>query len=127
MVGAEGPRMLRLAARYGDLWNTGYMGKPQTMKERLATVRTICQEVGRDPATLGNTAFVGLWFRDLLPDRPSFFPNPLTGTPQEIATAMKGYEELGTQHIMFQLEPYTSETRRRLTEALQLYLDEKSR
>ena len=122
MIGAEGPRMLKLAARYGDLWNTGYMGKPETMTERLAMIRTACKEVGRDPATIGVTAFIGLWFPDLLAQQPSFLPNPLTGTPQEIAAAMKGYEELGVQHIMFQLEPYTPETRRRLTEALRLYL-----
>jgi len=121
LVGAEGPRMLKLAALYGDLWNTGYMGRPETMKERLAMIRTACQEVGRDPATIGITAFIGLWFPDLLANQPSFFPSPLTGTAKEIASAMKGYEELGIQHIMFQLEPYTPETRRRLTEALQLY------
>ena len=126
MVGAEGPRMLKLAARYGDLWNTGYMGQPETMEERLTTIRNACREVGRDPITLGVTAFIGLWFRDLLPNQPSFLPNPLSGSPQEIAAAMKGYEELGVQHIMFQLEPYTPETRRRLTDALRLYLNAKS-
>jgi biotin operon repressor len=36
MVGGEGPRMLKLAARYADLWNIGYMGKPETMAEPLA-------------------------------------------------------------------------------------------
>ena len=42
-------------------------------------------------------------------------------TAQEIAAAMRGYAELGVQHIMFQCEPYTLEARQRLTEALQLY------
>jgi hypothetical protein len=40
---------------------------------------------------------------------------------QEIAEAMRGYAELGVQHIMFQVEPYTAAARERLTEALQLY------
>src|SRR5512132_4261374 len=30
LVGSEGPRMLKLTAQYADLWNTGYMGKPET-------------------------------------------------------------------------------------------------
>ena len=34
---------------------------------------------------------------------------------------MRGYAELGVQHIMFQCEPYTAEARQRLTEALRLY------
>lgn len=122
MVGAEGPRMLRLAARHGDLWNTGYVGRPETMAERLARFKAACHEVGRDPATIGTTAFVCLWFPDLGASRPTFLPTPLAGTPKEVAAAMRGYEELGVQHVMFQLEPYTTESRRRLTEALRLFV-----
>jgi len=127
MVGGEGPRMLRLAAQYADLWNTGYMGKPETMVERIAWIETACRKVGRDPATVGITAFIGLWLPEFQPNKPKFLDNPLSGTAQEIATAMQGYEKLGVQHIMFQIEPYTPETRRRLTEALQLYRGAKHR
>ena len=59
MVGGEGPRMIKLAARYGDLWNTGYMGKPETMAGRFAKIEAACCEVGRDPATVGVTAACG--------------------------------------------------------------------
>jgi len=121
MIGSEGPRMLKLTAQYADLWNTGYMGKPETMAERFAKIEAACRDVGRDPATIGITALIGLWFPDLQAKKPSFFDNPLTGTVQEIAAAMRGYAELGVQHIMFQCEPYTHETLQRLTEALQLY------
>ena len=122
LVGSEGgPRMLRLTAQYADLWNTGYMGQPDTMTEPLAKIAAACREVGRDPATLGITTFIGLWFPDLQAKQPSFLDKPLIGTAQEIAAAMRGYAELGVQHIMFQCEPYTPEALRRLTEALQLY------
>jgi probable F420-dependent oxidoreductase len=121
LVGGEGPRMLRLTAQYADLWNTGYMGKPETMAEPLARIEAACREVGRDPATLGITALIGLWFPDLQSEKPGFFNSPLTGTVQEIAAAMRGYAELGVRHMMFQCAPYTSEARQRLAEALQLY------
>jgi probable F420-dependent oxidoreductase len=121
MVGAEGPRMLKLAARYADLWNTGYMGKPETMAEPFRKIEAACREVGRDPATLGITALIGLWFPDLQPKKPTFFDDPLTGTAQEIAAAMRGYAELRVQQIMFQCEPYVPQALQRLTEALQLY------
>ncbi len=121
LVGTQGPRMLRLTARYADLWNTGYMGAPGTMVEPLAKMEAACRDVGRDPKTVGVTAFIGLWFPDLQPKKPSFVDHPLTGTTREIAEAMRGYAELGVQHIMFQCEPYTPEALRRLTEALQLY------
>ena len=121
MVGSEGPRMLKLTAQYADLWNTGYMGQPETMASPLAKIEAACREIGRDPATVGITALIGLWFPDLQAKKPSFFDNPLTGTVQEIAAAMRGYAELGVQHIMFQCEPYTPEALQRLTKALQLY------
>ncbi len=123
MVGCEAgsPRMLRLTAQYADLWNTGYMGQPETMAQPLAISRDACRAVGRDPATLGVTALIGLWFPELQANQPSFFDNPLTGTLEEIAAAMQGYAELGVQHIMFQCEPYTAEALRLLTEALRLY------
>jgi len=121
LVGSEGPRMLRLAAQYADLWNIGYMGTPDTMAEPLARIAAACREVGRDPATLGVTALIALWFTDLQEKRPGFCDNPLTGTTQDIAAALQGYAELGVQHVMFQCAPYTPEARERLTEAFRLY------
>ena len=122
MVGSEGgPRMLRLTAQYADLWNTGYMGHPETMAEPLGKIKAACRQIGRDPATLGITALIGLWFPDLQAQQPGFLDKPLTGTVPELAAAMRGYADLGVQHIMFQCEPYTAEALRRLTEALHLY------
>jgi alkanesulfonate monooxygenase SsuD/methylene tetrahydromethanopterin reductase-like flavin-dependent oxidoreductase (luciferase family) len=122
MVGSEGgPRMLKLTAQYADLWNTGYMGKPETLADRRAKMEAACRETKRDPATLGITALIGLWFPDLQTKKPKFFDNPLTGTVEEIATAMRGYKELGVQQIMFQCEPYIPEAVQQLTEALRLY------
>src|SRR3989442_3624120 len=122
MVGSEGgPRMLKLTAQYADLWNTGYMGKPETMANRFVKIQAACREIGRDPTTLGITALIGLWFPTLQAKKPKFFDHPLTGTAQGIATAMHAYEELGVRHIMFQCEPYTAEAVQQLTEALKLY------
>lgn len=97
------------------------MGKPETMVEPITTIGEACRAVGRDPATMGITALIGLWFPALQANKPSFFEDPLTGTVEEIAMAMHGYAELGVQHIMFQCEPYSLEALRLLTEALQLY------
>ena len=120
LVGGEGPRMLALATQYGDMWNTGYGGEPETMVERVAKIPAACRQADRDPATLGVTAFIALWFPDLRPKKPEF-EDLLTGTPAEIAAAMHGYAELGMAHIMFQCVPFNEQSVRRLTEALQLY------
>ncbi len=94
---------------------------PETLADRRAKMEAACREVRRDPATLGITALIGLWYPDLQANKPKFFDNPLTGTVKEIAAAIRGYAEIGVQHIMFQVEPYTAEARRRLNEAVQLY------
>lgn len=127
MIGSErGPRMLKLAARYGDIWNTGYSGKPETMIEPIAKIKAACHEVGRDPSTIGITTLIGLWFPELQAKKPKFLDNPLTGSKEEIAEAMQGYAKLGVQHIMFQCEPYVPEAVQRLTDALHVYRAMKS-
>ena len=113
--------MLALTARFADQWNTGYMGRPETMAEPIAKAKAACAAIGRDPATLGVTALIGLWFPDLQERKPSFFETPLIGTVPEMSAAMRGYADLGVDHIMFQCEPYRAEARERLTEALHRY------
>ena len=119
--------MMKLTAQYADLWNIGYMGQPETLAEPRAKFETACRETGRAPATIGVTVFVGLWIPDLQPEKPNLFETPLTGSVEEIALATRGYEELGVQHIMFQCVPYTPESLRRLTKALEIYRDMGSR
>jgi hypothetical protein len=91
------------------------------MAEKLTKIEAACHETGRDPATLGVTALIGLWFPDLQPTKPGFVDKPLTGSVEALAEAMRGYAELGVEHIMFQVEPYTAESLGRLTAAVQLY------
>jgi probable F420-dependent oxidoreductase len=121
LVGGEGPRLMRLAAQYADLWNTGYLGNPETLYEPRTKFENACHRVNRDPATIGLTVFIGLWFPDLQPEKPSFFPTPLTGSEEDIAHSIRGYEELGVQHLMFQVVPYNQVSLGRLTKALRLY------
>jgi hypothetical protein len=97
------------------------MGQPETMTAQFAKIDAACREVGRDPVTLGVTALIGLWFPDLQEKKPGFDGNALTGTAPEIAAVMRGYAELGVQHIMFQCAPHTQAACDRLTQAMQLY------
>jgi alkanesulfonate monooxygenase SsuD/methylene tetrahydromethanopterin reductase-like flavin-dependent oxidoreductase (luciferase family) len=79
--------MIKLAAWYADLWNIGSMVKPEAMAGPLASIEAACDQVGRDPATIGVTALIGLWFPDLQEKKPGFSEQPLTGTVEEIAAA----------------------------------------
>src|SRR5579863_6728380 len=53
--------------------------------------------------------------------RPAGPPLLVGGEGPRLLGLTARYAELGVQHIMFQIAPYTPQTRRRLTEALQLY------
>ena len=50
--GKGGPRVLRLAARLADGWNTVWRWTPEAYGERVAAAREACEREGRDPATL---------------------------------------------------------------------------
>jgi len=121
LIGSFGERMLRLTARYADLWNTAYLGKPGTLDKPHEDFLNAGEAVGRDPATLGITVLVALYYPDLLPEKPSFDNEPLSGTAEEIAAAMQEYENKGVVHLVFHLAPYTSEALNRLSEALHIY------
>lgn len=120
LVGAYGRRMLKLAARYADIWNTGYLGDIGTLEARQALMRAACEEVGRNPSTLQVTVQLPVLFSDL-GNPPPFFKELVSGTPEEIAGAWKRFEEKGVEHLMIEFAPYDATALTRLATVLQLY------
>jgi F420-dependent oxidoreductase-like protein len=55
LLGAFGPRMLRIVARYADAWNA--FGTPDEMRERNQMLDEFCAELGRDPETLDRSLY----------------------------------------------------------------------
>ena len=121
MIGSFGKRMLSLTAKYADLWNTGYLGTVDTLRQPRQEMLDACQEVERDPATLGITAMIALHHPDLAPEASDFDNPPLTGNPSEIAEALVAYEQAGVKHVMLHLVPYNHQAIRRLEEVIQIY------
>ncbi len=58
-VGGKGDRLLRLAARRADGWNTCWVWTHDSYRERLAVLERECDAAGRDPSTLWRS--VGLY------------------------------------------------------------------
>jgi alkanesulfonate monooxygenase SsuD/methylene tetrahydromethanopterin reductase-like flavin-dependent oxidoreductase (luciferase family) len=54
LVGGGGDRVLGVAARWADVWNT--WGQPDHIAERSAALTRACEGVGRDPDTVTRTA-----------------------------------------------------------------------
>jgi alkanesulfonate monooxygenase SsuD/methylene tetrahydromethanopterin reductase-like flavin-dependent oxidoreductase (luciferase family) len=66
LVAAHRPRMLRIAARYADQWDTfaelpgaSTEGVTSGVAEQLAALDEACTAVGRDPATIRRSTWVG--------------------------------------------------------------------
>jgi alkanesulfonate monooxygenase SsuD/methylene tetrahydromethanopterin reductase-like flavin-dependent oxidoreductase (luciferase family) len=52
MVGAAGPRALRVVARHADIWNCPTRGDVAEFRAMSAELDAACAEVGRDPAEI---------------------------------------------------------------------------
>ena len=55
VLGAFGPRMLKIVAKYADTWNA--FGTPEEMRERNQMLDDYCREIGRDPETLDRSIY----------------------------------------------------------------------
>jgi alkanesulfonate monooxygenase SsuD/methylene tetrahydromethanopterin reductase-like flavin-dependent oxidoreductase (luciferase family) len=111
LIAAHRPRMLRLAARYADIWDTfptidgtATQGVASDLAERVAAFDAACHATGRDPATVRRSVWVGdeplasraaylefferhrsLGFTDLMTGLP---PKERWATVREIATSL---------------------------------------
>ncbi len=123
LVAAGKPRMLQLTARYADSWNTAWLGLPTLLGERRERLEAACREVGRDPQTLEVTVGVSVAFPDL-GDGPPFADDRdkyLGGSAEEIAAALRAYEELGVGQVICSCSPNTPAALDKLAEAVEVY------
>lgn len=121
MVGCSEPRMLRLTAKYADLWNVGYLGQVDNLDKPRQDLFQACSDIGRDPTALGITALLHVHYPGLMPLPTGLDNHPLSGTPTQIARAILAYEKAGVEHIMFHLLPYKPAAIHKLEQALHLY------
>ena len=102
LVGTASPRMLRLAARYAQEWNT--WGDPETVAERTASFVQACEREGRDPATMHRSAQAMIFLvddparvgtmRERVPEGRS-----LVGGIGEIVDQLGRYVEMGVDEF----------------------------
>lgn len=126
MVGGKGPRRtLPLAARFADIWNTGF-ASPEEFARLSGLLDTLLLQAGRDPRSVKRTlmlpfavgrtdAELEFWLRgtraakkeaanasldSLLQDiRDGHGP---VGSPEEVAAALRSFERAGCEEVMLQ-------------------------
>lgn len=121
LVGAFGPRMMRLTARYADQWTIDWLGPEQRVRDQLDNVREACRLEGRDPATLTITGGVTVAYPGLgdLPGWMSMPDSYLTGDAEELGRQLAAYGDLGVDHLITNLYPFTEASVARYAEAIE--------
>ncbi len=108
MIGAKGPKMLRLAALHADIWSW-YVEERSDLTEfgpRLAALEAACVEVGRDPATIGKSAGIVV--------EPTSFTGaaavlgtPVHGSAAKIADGLRAFGLAGFTNVELVVWPPT--------------------
>jgi alkanesulfonate monooxygenase SsuD/methylene tetrahydromethanopterin reductase-like flavin-dependent oxidoreductase (luciferase family) len=109
LVGGRGERMLRLAARYADSWNSDW-AMPADLSPMLAALDVACREVGRDPSTLERTGAVRIEFPGLKRQAFDDTRGQISGTTEELATLLRSYATAGIGHLIVWLFPNVPES-----------------
>jgi alkanesulfonate monooxygenase SsuD/methylene tetrahydromethanopterin reductase-like flavin-dependent oxidoreductase (luciferase family) len=111
-VGA-GPRMLRATAQYADEWTILLPWTGPSDAARIPALRAAadaaCRQIGRDPASLRRSAGIGV----SLAGSPVRFgtwdqtTNAISGAPEQIAEALRGFAAEGIDQVQVMLGPTT--------------------
>jgi probable F420-dependent oxidoreductase len=99
-VGGEGARAQRRAALHGDAWFPYFVRiTPQELKTRFDNVRRWAAESGRDPAEIRLACCLPIELRrEPVPQEEG----RLIGNSEQLTEALKGYQEIGVEHIALQ-------------------------
>ncbi len=119
MIGTwHGERMMRLAAQYGDDWNVWANvteNSAANVPALQAKMDAICQDIGRDPATLSRSCVVLLDVSASIGYESNnqiyqIFGGGFSGSPEEIAEEFRAYARAGVSHLQVLAYPSTVES-----------------
>ena len=105
MIGGNGPKGMRVAARYADIYS-GYLTSrdtPDGLAERLAAFDAMCLELGRDPAAIGRS--IGAFAYPFEP--AGAHPGGLSGSAAEIVERIRAFQTAGYSQVELAYVPGT--------------------
>ena len=111
MIGSTGRRVLTAALPHVDVWNTWfdwYGNTPDGFAARSHEIDEIALSVGRDPAEIERSACMLVALDPSAGERPSD-PDapPVTGSPADVADAIRAMSEAGADEVILVLDPIT--------------------
>ncbi|MFM7719076.1 MAG: LLM class flavin-dependent oxidoreductase [Actinomycetota bacterium] len=120
MVGSSGPRMLRATLPHVDAWNVWFDlfgNTPEGFAAENAKITAACEEVGRSPAAVERSTCVLVEVDPAAGERPRVVP-PVTGSPEDVAAALRAFGEAGADEVILVVDPITEGSIRALGAAL---------
>ena len=121
MIAAHGAKGYRHAARLADIWSCYAEGDSsvEAMGPRVAAFEAACEEVGRDPSTVGRSA--GVIVAPLATEPvTTMFGAAITGPAERIADTFRGFRAAGFTQLEFMLEPQSMATLDAMAPVLEL-------
>jgi alkanesulfonate monooxygenase SsuD/methylene tetrahydromethanopterin reductase-like flavin-dependent oxidoreductase (luciferase family) len=112
MLGAHGPRTMRLAARHADIWSAfaTESSLPDWFEPMLRRLEEACAAVDRDPQTLGRSVGVFVEPGDADGTQSAGLGVPISGSPAEIAGTISRFADIGVTRVELMLWPNTEES-----------------
>jgi alkanesulfonate monooxygenase SsuD/methylene tetrahydromethanopterin reductase-like flavin-dependent oxidoreductase (luciferase family) len=111
--------MMRLVATYAGAWNTVWHDHAEDVAAVVPRLTEACAAVGRDPATIELTA--GSFAHVVAPgERPDPASTSITGSPEEMAAAIRAFETVGVQHLVLNIDPCEVASIERLGRVIEL-------
>jgi alkanesulfonate monooxygenase SsuD/methylene tetrahydromethanopterin reductase-like flavin-dependent oxidoreductase (luciferase family) len=128
LIGWIGERMLNITLPYVKAWNVWHTethNSPGGVAPLRARVAAACAAAGRDPASVEATVVVlvrmpGGKGRRQGDGTLDTTPNPLQGSPEAIADALRAYARAGVAEVQLVVDPITIESLEGLAAALEL-------
>ena len=109
VIGAKGPKMLDLAARYGDEWNWyHYAGEPSpdTFAPLQEALDEACRAIDRDPASIRRSIDSGVAQEGTQDTAKQYgLGGALAGSVEQIADAIGRFGEAGIDEVRLGLAP----------------------
>jgi alkanesulfonate monooxygenase SsuD/methylene tetrahydromethanopterin reductase-like flavin-dependent oxidoreductase (luciferase family) len=104
VIGAQGPRMLRLVARWADRYDGDYQLSAEPLGAKFAALDAACREVGRDPKTMARGAGTRIAFGDGAGGVAEYEfggmrMNVRRGTAEAILANLRGFAAAGVEHL----------------------------
>jgi alkanesulfonate monooxygenase SsuD/methylene tetrahydromethanopterin reductase-like flavin-dependent oxidoreductase (luciferase family) len=117
LIGSNGPRMLRITMATAHAWNSWFSdfgNRPDGIGRLRDVVDAACLDVGRDPADIDRTVAVmvhlpggGGRVQGGYVENP---PQPLEGTPETMAEALRAFAREGISHVQLVLDPIDADS-----------------